>query len=188
VGLRTRAFDLDQAQGYFLEAAKMMSDLLRKGAPGASLTDLKLYLANYCAAMAGAGFFRYDYLLASRYYLAFFSLARETDPIWDKVHRLVLPALSLYFAIAASQGERMLDVQPERTHPARMTVMLNGHADPDVRARWLQLADDLSHVNPTLLRAIAQWLEAMDGMGETQGAREARDALNDLVARSRSVR
>jgi len=180
-GLQIRTTDFEQARGYFLRAARMMYDLLRRGEPGASLTDLKWYLASYCAATAGAAFFRYDYSLASRYYLAFFSLARETDPVWDKVHKLVQPMLSFYFTVAANESGQMLDVQPGRTHPARMTIILHDHPDPGVRERWLQLARDLARVNQTVLRTVIQRLEAMELHEELPGAREARHTLAELV-------
>jgi hypothetical protein len=180
-GMQIRTTDFEQARDYFLGAARMMYDLLRRGEPGASLTDLKWYLASYCATTAGASFFRYDYSLAAKHYLAFFSLARETDPVWDKIRKLVPPMLSFYFTIAANENGQMLDVPPGRTHPARITVMLHGHPNPRVRGRWIELADDLARVNPTLLRIVIQRLEAMDKMEEIHGAREARSTLADLV-------
>lgn len=143
--------------------------------------DLEWYLASYCAAAAGANFFRYAYLQARDYYLAFFVLARETEPVWDKLRKLAQPMLSFYFTIAANENGEILEVSPGRTHPARIAIALYNYANPKVRERWLQLAQDLAHVNPTLLRTVVQRLEDLEKVGEITGAGETRRTLAELV-------
>lgn len=180
-GLRIRTTDFERARSYFLRATRMMYELLREGKPGASLIDLEWYLASYCATTAGANFFRYDYSLASEYYLAFFALARETEPVWDKLQKLAQPMLSYYLTIAANESGEILDVSPGRTHPARIAIALQSHPNPKVRERWSQLAGELACVNPALLRTIIQMLETLEKTEEIQGTRETREILADLV-------
>jgi uncharacterized protein (TIGR00288 family) len=180
-GLRIRTTDFEQARGHFLRAASMMYDLLRRGAPGASLMNLEWYLASYCAATAGASFFRYEYALALQYYLAFFTLARETEPVWDRVHKLVLPMISFYLTIAASENGELLEVSPGRTHPARIAVLLNRHRNPRVQERWAELVKRMARVNPTVLRMVVQTLEVLETEEAIPGARETRNTLVDLL-------
>jgi len=180
-GFRLRTTDFEQARQCFLWAARMMWELLTREEPGASLTDLNWYLASYCASAAGASFFRDDLAPAARYYLAFFSLVQETDPVWDKVQRLVQPMLSFYFTIAASEYGHWLDVQPGRTIPGRILIKLHEHQDEGTRARWQQLATDLARVNPAVLRIVIQQLEAMEKLSDTPARGQVRDILAEIV-------
>jgi hypothetical protein len=179
--LRIRTTNFDQARGIFLTAAKMMQKLLQDGEPGATLTDLKWYLASYCAASAGAQFFRYNYPLAIRYYLAFFAWAKESDPVWDNIRNLVPPVLSFYFAIAANQNGKRVDVQLGRTHPARVALLLYHHPEPRVVRQWEGMARELARVNPTPVRMIIERLKAIQATGENAGVVEVLDLLNEMV-------
>ena len=100
-GLQIRMTDFEKAREYFIQAARMVCDLMRVGSQGAGRMELEWYLASYCAASAGQHYFRSEYTQAKEYYLAFFALAKETEPVWEKVQRLVEPLLSFYFIIAA---------------------------------------------------------------------------------------
>ena len=180
-GMSIRTVDFEQARGRFLEAACTMYDLLRTDAPGASLADLEWYLASYCGASAGACFFRHNYTLARKYYLAFFALARETESVWEKVRKAVPPMLSFYFTTAANEHGEILDYSPGQTHPARMAAALCAHPNPSVRDSWTALVEDLAAVNSTLLRTIIQRLETVETLRETPGAGEARDIMAGLL-------
>jgi uncharacterized protein (TIGR00288 family) len=180
-GLVIRVKDFEQARGYFLRAAKMMYDLLNSQVPGASLMDLEWYLASYCAAAAGANFSRYIYPTARDYYLAFFVLARETEPVWEKLQNLIPPMLSFYFTTAANENGEKLQLAPGRTPPERMAIELYNSTNPKIQERWLQLAQDLARANPTLLRAVVQKLDVLEKEQETPGTRETREALAKLI-------
>jgi uncharacterized protein (TIGR00288 family) len=180
-GLVTRVKDFEQARGYFLRAARMMYDLLNSQVPGASLMDLEWYLASYCAAAAGANFSRYIYPTARDYYLAFFVLARETEPVWEKLQNLIPPMLSFYFTTAANENGEKLQLSPGRTPPERMAIELYNSPNPKIQERWLQLAQDLARANPTLLRAVVQKLDVLEKEQETPGTRETREALARLI-------
>jgi len=160
-GMRVRSSDFGQAQHSYLEAAKITYQLLQEGVPGASLVDLKWHLASYCATAAGAAFFSHDYSTAIKYYHAFFAIAVETEPIWEKVERLVQPMLSFYFTTAANQEHIMLDASPGRQHPAKIITLIFNHPNPQVQERGLKLARDLAEINPALLRKVIQRLETI---------------------------
>ena len=183
-GFHLRTTDFEQARQCFLQAARMMWALLTREERGASLTELNWYLTSYCASAAGASFFRDDWAPAARYYLAFFSLAQETDPVWDKVQGLVQPMLSFYFTIAASEYGHWLDVQPGRTVPGRILVKLHGHQDEQTRSRWQELATDLARVNLAVLRIIIQQLEAMQKLSDSPATDQVRAILVEIVGRA----
>ncbi len=179
-GLRIRTSDFERARIYFLRAARMMYELLRRKEPGASLMDLEWYLASYAAVAAGAAFARREYAKALDYYRAFFALVKETEPVWDRVRKVVAPMLAFYFTLAANEFNETLPVSPGRTHPARLAVFLYNHPNPDVRRRWLELAQDLMAINPPLLRSIVQRLALLEE-DNLAGARETRAALVRLI-------
>jgi hypothetical protein len=181
-GLRIRLTDFEQARSNFLSAARMTHDLLRRGEPRVGLADLEWYLASYCAATAGSRFFRNEYAEALKYYLAFFALAQETEPVWERVHNLLRPMLSYYQTIAANENRERLAVSPGQTQPARIAVVLNTHKNPKVQERWLELARRLAQVNPAALWTVVQALELMDTTEMTPGVQETRTTLADLLA------
>jgi len=186
-GLRVRTVDFEQARIYFLQAARMVCDLLHEGEPGASQMELEWYLASYCAATAGANFYRFAYDEAATYYLAFFALAKETEPVWEKVQGLVEPMLSFYFTLAANVNRELLEFPPGRTHPARIVATLAIHPNPKVRSRWFNQARDLQRVNSPLLRIIIQRLEIFEQTADIPGTQQARIALRRVVSNAESI-
>ncbi|HNT75214.1 MAG TPA: NYN domain-containing protein [Anaerolineae bacterium] len=182
IGMRIRTTDFEKARLCFLRAARMMCELMETTEPGASLVDLEWYLTSYCAATAGAYFFRFEYDRAQTYYLAFFALARETEPVWEKVQRLVEPLTSFYFTIAANLYHELLEHPPGRTHPARIAVALYTHTNPAVREKWLAQAHALKKTNPAVLRIVLQRFDYLERTAEVPGARATRQALEEILA------
>jgi hypothetical protein len=180
-GLAIRTVDFREASRLFLQAARMIYELLERGEPGASMTDLKWYLASYCSTTAGLNYLYHNLSTAWDYYLAFFSLAKETDPVWDKLYRLAPRMLSYYFASAAGENRERLDVQPGNTLPAQVVVLLYNHTNPKVRETWRELAGNLARVNPAVVRTLVQQLDEMERLEGSVGAREARSALAELI-------
>ncbi len=181
MGLRIRMTDFEEARDYFIRAARMVYDLIQARTPGASQMDLEWYLSSYCAASAGAHFFRFEYDQAKTYYLAFFALARETEAVWEKIQRLVEPLLSFYFTVAANENNEMLQFSPGRTHPGRIAVALYTHSNPDVREQWLSQVRDLQRVNPAMLRIVKQHLESFERTAQIPGTRDTRMALERIA-------
>ncbi|HRJ43609.1 MAG: NYN domain-containing protein [Caldilineaceae bacterium] len=181
-GLEIRTADFEQARVYFLKAAKMMYQLLLEKAPGANLMDMEWYLASYCASTAGAHFSRHNYPRAILYYQAFFAIVKETEPVWDRVRKLVPPMLSFYFTIAPNEFSDLLKVAPGRTHPARLCVLLHNHRNEGVRRRWLELVREIVRINPTLLRGIIQRLAFLEDEDQLIGSQETRAFLARLLS------
>lgn len=180
-GLQLRMTDFEKARGYFIQAARMVCHLMQSGVQGASRMELEWYLASYCAASAGLYYFRSEYTQAKAYYLSFFTLAKENEPVWEKVHRLVEPLLSFYFIIAAGAYGELLEFRPGRTHPARMAIALHTYPNDTVRDRWLELARELYLVNPAILRIVIRRLEILEQTAQISGTRETRLALEAIV-------
>ena len=191
-GMRVRTSDFEQAQRYHLEAAKIISLLLERESPGASLVDLEWQLSSYCAAAAGAAFFRHNFPLAIEYYLAFFSITIETEPVWEKVDRLVLPMLSFYFTIAANQEQVTLEVAPGRKHPAHIVTAVLNSGHPPVQENARALATKLAEINPALLRSVIERLDDIAAKANEPKLPEARarqvlsEILQATTDRSRS--
>ena len=181
-GMDLRTADFERARIYFLKAAKMMYLLLLDKQPGASLMDMEWYLASYCAATAGAYFSQHNYPKAVLYYQAFFAIVKETEPVWDRVRKLVPPMLSFYFTIAPNEHNDLLKVAPGRTHPARLSVLLHNHHNERVRRRWLELAREVVRINPTLLRGIIQRLAFLEDEDQLSGSRATRQTLTNLLS------
>jgi len=180
-GLQIRMTDFEQAREYFIQAARMMCDLMRAGSQGVGRMELEWYLASYCAASAGLYYFRAEYTQAKAYYLAFFALAKETEPVWEKVQRLVEPLLSFYFILAAGAYGELLEFRPGRTHPARMAIALYTYPNETVREQWLALVQELYAINPAVLRSVVRRLEILEQTTQVPGARETRLVLENKV-------
>ncbi len=180
-GLQIRMTDFEKAREYFIQAARMVCDLMRRGVQGANRLELEWYLASYCAASAGLYYFRAEYNQAKNYYLSFFALAKETEPVWEKLQRLVEPLLSFYFIIAAGAYGELLEFRPGRTHPARMAIALYTYPTEAVRAQWLALIEELHAVNPAVLRIVIRRLEILEQTTQVPGTRETRLALEAIV-------
>jgi tetratricopeptide (TPR) repeat protein len=187
-GLQIRTTDFESARLNFLQAAKMLSELVKRREPGASQMDLEWYVASYCATAAGAHFSRREYAEAYRHYLAFFALVKESEPVWDRVRRLVPPMLSFFFTIAPNESHALLKVSPGRTHPARLAVLLYNHEQKAVRERWTEMARELARVNPALVRGLIQRIQFLEDDETVPGAHETRLALARMLDSSTSLK
>ncbi|MCE7938359.1 hypothetical protein DCC79_04500 [bacterium] len=176
-GHAVRPKSFEQARRHFLQAARVMLDLLRRGEPGASEMELETLIASYCFAAAGARYLSYDYTRSAQYYLAFFGLMRETRPVWDKMYGLLPPMLSYYLSTALRQAREPVASSPGYTHPANMAILVHEHPNPEVHQRWTDLVADLRRVNPTMVRLIIDRLEELEVEKGTPAAAETRDAL-----------
>lgn len=176
-GHAVRPKSFDQAKHFFLQAAKMTLELLRKAEPGASQMDLETYIASYCFAAAGAHYLGFEYAKATQYYLAFFGLLKENRPVWDKMFGLVPPMLSYYFSTVLRALREPVPASPGFTHPANMAIQLHTHANPEARLRWLELVGDLRRVNGLMPRLVADRLLQLDQERGEQGAAQALEAM-----------
>jgi len=152
-----RSQDFVAAANSFLYACRLQWDAVEKGEPGASLQDLRWYMASYASANAGKlSQVNRDYAGSRPYYLAFFALVQEGDPLWGRMRGLINPMLSYYWANAG----RELDVNISTwnlgtSSPTQIAIAAATHPNPELRKRWQMLSEALAKVNPGLLRRIA---------------------------------
>jgi hypothetical protein len=114
-------------------------------------------MASYASANAGklSQVYR-DYAGARPYYLAFFALVQEEDPLWSRMRGLINPMLSYYWANAG----RELNINTSAWNlgaasPTQIAVAVATYPDATLQKRWRQLTLDLAQVNPGLLRRVA---------------------------------
>ncbi len=156
-GNSVRGSNFAQASERYLRAARLQLEAIRRGAAGAGREDFWWYFANFLATRAGAAFSEGRYPLAVPYYLAFFSLLREGEPLWDQVFKLVNVMLSYYFATAAKQMGISPGRNPGYTHPTLMGVLLHNHPEQAVAQRWTELARELARTNPALVEMVLDY-------------------------------
>jgi hypothetical protein len=146
-----------------LLACRLQWDAVDRSDTGATLQDLRWYLASYASANAGKlSQVNRDYAAARPYYLAFFSLVQESDPLWTRMRGLINPMLSYFWANAG----RELDINTNAWNlgasaPAQIAVQIAMHPNLELRERWQNLTEALSSVNPGLVRRIADQIEAV---------------------------
>jgi hypothetical protein len=127
---------------------------------GATLEDLRWFMASYASVKAGElSQVHHNYAGSRPYYLAFFSLVQEDDPLWSRMRGLINPMLSYYWANAGREiGENIVVSGPNATAPAQIAVLAATHANPDLRKLWESVTRALAQVNPSILRRVANQL------------------------------
>jgi uncharacterized LabA/DUF88 family protein len=155
-----RSQDFAASSNTYLLACRLQWDAVERGEPGASLEDLRWYMASYASAIAGKlSQVNRDYASARPYYLAFFFLVQEDDPLWGRMRGLINPMLAYYW----SNTGRELDINVSSwnlsmSSPAQIAVYAASHPNPDLRKLWHKTTSDLAEVNPGVLRRIANQL------------------------------
>jgi hypothetical protein len=155
-----RSQDFAASSDTYLLACRLQWDAVEKGEPGASLEDLRWYMASYASAIAGKlSQVNRDYASARPYYLAFFALVQEDDPLWGRMRGLINPMLAYFWSNAA----RELDINVSAwnlsmSSPAQIAVHAAEHPNPDLRKLWQKITIELAQINAGLLGRIANQL------------------------------
>lgn len=171
-----RSQDFVASGDSYLFACKVQWEAVKRNEPGATLDDLRWFMASYASVLAGKlSQVSRDYGSARPYYLAFFALVQENDPLWSRMRGLINPMLSYYWANAG----RELDVNisawnVNMSSPAQIAVMACNHPELDLRKLWHLLTVELAKVNPGILRRIANQLF----MNRSEGTEYVRTAEN----------
>jgi hypothetical protein len=153
-----RSQDFIASASNYLVACRLQWDAVERSESGATLQDLRWYMASYASAMAGKlSQVNRDFKGARPYYLAFFALVQEDDPLWSRMRGLINPMLSYYWANAG----RDLDINTAgwnigAASPAQIAAAVAIFPHPELNKRWLELTVALAEVNPGLLRRIAE--------------------------------
>lgn len=152
-GTRLRVRDFAASATKYLLATKTQQMAVESGESGATLEDLKWYLAGYCSVQAGHRFVEREYEAAIPYYLAFFYLAYSDDTVQERVRGLMRPMLSYFFAIAARRFEPTFQAQANAS-PAQLAVQLHNHPNPAVGRAFEDLLTRLGQVTPVPIRML----------------------------------
>jgi uncharacterized LabA/DUF88 family protein len=177
-----RSQDFIASGDNYLLACRLQWEAVERGDPGATYEDLRWYMASYASVIAGKlSQVNRDYSGARPYYLAFFALVQEDDPLWSRMRGLINPMLSYYWANAG----RELDINISTwnlsiSSPAQIAVIAANHPNPDLRKLWNRLTGELARVNPGILRRIANQLM----MNRTEGPENVRTAeiIEEILA------
>jgi hypothetical protein len=177
-GTRLRVRDFASSATKYLLATKTQQMALEIGETGATLEDLKWYLAGYCSVQAGHRFVEREYERAIPYYLSFFYLAYSDDTVQERVRGLMRPMLSYYFAIAARRFEPTFQAQPNAS-PVQLAFQLHSHPNPAVGRAFEDLLARLCHVSQTPIRTLLKQLPTV--LGDATHKERMAQFLNKLL-------
>ncbi len=152
-----RSQDFAASARSYLRACRVQWEAVEQNAPGATLEDLRWYMASYASVRAGElSQIHRDYANSRPYYLAFFSLVREDDPLWSRMRGLINPMLSYYWVNAWRElGLNAGNPNGGNTTPADIAVHAAIHDDPKLCNLWYNMTSRLAQVNPGLIQRVA---------------------------------
>jgi hypothetical protein len=97
-----------------------------------------------------------DYSNSRPYYLAFFNLVQEDDPLWSRMRGLINPMLSYYWVNAWRElGLTAANPSLNSTSPAEIAVSAATHQNQELCRLWFAMTQNLAEANTGLLRRIA---------------------------------
>ncbi|NOZ49341.1 MAG: NYN domain-containing protein [Chloroflexi bacterium] len=151
-----RSQDFTASARSYLYACRMQWDAIEKQMSGATLEDLRWYMASYASVRAGElSQVQRDYSGSQRYYLAFFALVQEDDSLWARMRGLINPMLVYYWANAARElGMNVSSWNLGAALPAQIAVVAANHENEQLRKRWLERTRALADVNEGVLRRV----------------------------------
>ncbi len=155
-----RSQDFAASADTYLLACRVQAEAVKADEDGATLEDLRWYMASYASVKAGElSQVHHNYSGSRPYYLAFFSLVREDDPLWSRMRGLINPMLSYYWANAGRElGESIVVSGSTATSPAQIAILAATHPNPELRRLWEKATRALAQVNPSLLRRVINQL------------------------------
>jgi hypothetical protein len=172
--------DFEASVRSYLVACRIMLDAYIGKEPSASLEDLRWFLASYASAKAGElSQVEHDYMAARQYYLGFFALVQEDDPLWERMRGLINPMLSYYW-LNLYREEGLL-YEPLKS-PASIAVQLATSQNEKLRQKWLESTQVLASINPGLLRRIAAQIELLTGIPESEQVAAQIESLLEVSA------
>ena len=182
-----RSQDFAASANTYLLVCRLQWDAVEKGEPGATLEELRWYMASYASAIAGKlSQVNHDYAGARPYYLAFFALVQEDDPLWGRMRGLINPMLAYYWANAGREMELNISSwNLSMSSPAQIAVFAATHPNPDLRHLWERITEELAQVNPNLLRRIANQL--MLNRSETPENTRVAERIEAILSHSTSA-
>lgn len=165
-------------------ACRLQWDAVILGEPGATVDELRWYMASYASAIAGKlSQVNRDYSGARPYYLAFFALVQEEDALWSRMRGLINPMLSYYWSNAGRELEINVSAwNQSMSSPAQIAVFAATHPNPDLHRLWWHITEELARVNPRLLQRISAQLmmNRGDHPENTRVAEQIEEILSNL--------
>ncbi|RIK27731.1 MAG: hypothetical protein DCC55_39205, partial [Chloroflexi bacterium] len=152
-----RSQDFAASARSYLYACRVQWDAVEAAEPTATLEDLRWYMASYASVKAGElSQIHRDYAHSRPYYLAFFYLVQEDDPLWGRMRGLINPMLSYYWVNAWRElGMTAGNPSLNGTTPAEIAVRAATHDDQELARLWFSMTTNLAAVNPGLIRRVA---------------------------------
>jgi hypothetical protein len=182
-----RSQDFAASASTYLLACKLQWDAVEKSEQGATLEDLRWFMASYASAIAGKlSQVNRDYRAARPYYLAFFALVQEDDPLWSRMRGLINPMLAYYWANAGRELEiNVSSWNLSMSSPAQIAIYAATHPNPELRNLWRSITEELAQVNPGLLRRISN--QIMLGRNEQPENARVAEQLEAILANALPV-
>jgi len=176
-----RSQDFAASARSYLMACRLQWDAVEAGEPGATLEDLRWYMASYASVRAGElSQIHRDYAHSRPYYLAFFFLVQEDDPLWSRMRGLINPMLSYYWVNAWRElGLNAGNPSLNATTPAEIAVRAATHEVQDLCSLWYAMSNALAEVNPGLVRRVASQIRL--NRGESPMYAQVADTLEQML-------
>ncbi len=176
-----RSQDFAASARSYLMACRLQWEAVEAGEPGATLEDLRWYMASYASVRAGElSQIHRDYAHSRPYYLAFFFLVQEDDPLWSRMRGLINPMLSYYWVNAWRElGLNAGNPSLNATTPAEIAVRAATHETPELCSLWYSMSNALAEVNPGLVRRVASQIRLNRGDSPTYA--QVADTLEQML-------
>jgi len=160
-----RSQDFAASARSYLCACRLQWDAVESGEPGATLEDLRWYIASYSSVKAGElSQIHRDYVGSRSYYLAFFSLVHEDDPLWSRMRGLINPMLSYFWVNAWRElGLSMGNPSTGAASPAEIAVQAATNENQELVELWFDMTSKLAQLNPSLVRRVVNQIRLNRG-------------------------
>jgi hypothetical protein len=176
-----RSQDFAASARSYLFACRVQWAAVEEGEPGANLEDLRWYMASYASVKAGElSQIHRDYSHSRPYYLSFFYLVQEDDPLWSRMRGLINPMLSYYWVNAWRElGMNAGNPSLNATTPAEIAIRAATHEDPELCRLWFAMTNSLAEVNPALVKRVANQIRL--NRTEIPAAAQVADQLEQMM-------
>ncbi|MEM7134652.1 MAG: NYN domain-containing protein [Chloroflexota bacterium] len=176
-----RSQDFSASARSYLVACRVQWDAIINGEMGATLEELRWYMASYASVKAGElSQIHRDYSQSRPYYKAFFKLVQEDDPLWARMRGLINPMLSYYWInawreLGLSNGSHMSST----SSPAEIAIAAATYENQELSRLWFDLTRDLAEVNPGLVRRVSNQIRL--GGGDSPAAGQVADKIEQML-------
>jgi hypothetical protein len=176
-----RSQDFAASARSYLLACRLQWDAVEMSEPGAGIEDLRWYMASYASVKAGElSQIHRDYANSRPYYLAFFYLVQEDDPLWGRMRGLINPMLSYYWVNAWRElGLTAANPNLSTTTPAEIAISAATHENQNLCRLWFTMTQKLADVNPGLLRRVANQIRL--NRGDSPQNAQVADSIEQML-------